>query len=399
MKIGNLKAALMVLEFAIGCGAFAQTDTISFATKESADRASWLLREKGIRVFMNEVWRHGVDAPGIHSKYWLDQFTRDNLKLAQLEKAYRDFGYEVAVQIEKLAFEIYENPDRGQEKERLDWLLRFSKWIMKPGRFENFRIGMRVEDAATMPLHRMAFSLDVSTDVIESYVSKFTTARECAIIRANILFEESNGVLDVRGLAKNVVEGKDDGFEAVWISQARDAYKHFGNHMPEYTLDPEILMNEEIKYSFFADDNTCLWGQNCIPNRWNRKCHKAVCVFTWPVRYLNLLTNILTFRKDVGEFPDVDVPPGEDARHAYESCCFKKYNWEHKLTTADAKSVAAAYLDYKNNTYMDSSTFYSSRTKGNKGVSLDQYETWQSTKIRRVKNQQWLEKQGKDDIK
>ena len=83
MKIGNLKAALMVLEFAIGCGAFAQTDTISFATKESADRASWLLREKGIRVFMNEVWRHGVDAPGIHSKYWLDQFTRDNLKLAQ----------------------------------------------------------------------------------------------------------------------------------------------------------------------------------------------------------------------------------------------------------------------------------------------------------------------------
>ena len=44
--------------------------------------------------------------------------------------------------------------------------------------------------------------------------------------------------------------------------------------------------------------------------------------------------------------------------------------YPHKVTTADAKSVAAAYLDYKNNTYMDSSTFYSSRTKGNKDVSL-----------------------------
>ena len=159
MKFGNLKAAFMVLEFAFGCGAFAQIDPpISFATTESTERASCLLRDKGIRVFMNEIWLQGVAAPGIHSKYWLDQFTRDRPNMAQLEKAYRDFGYEVAVQIEKLAFEIYDNPDRGQEKERLDWMLRFSKWMMRPGRFENFRIGMRVEDAATMPLHRMVFS-------------------------------------------------------------------------------------------------------------------------------------------------------------------------------------------------------------------------------------------------
>lgn len=400
MKLTNPKHAFALVVIAIATCAFAQSNVpISFATKESTELALRLLHDKGIRSFMDEAWRQGVDAPGIHSKYWLDQFTKGNHDLSRLERAYRDFGYEVAVQIEDMAFDIYANPDGGHERERLNWLLRFSKWVMKPGKFENFRIGMRVEDAATMPLHRMVFSLDFPTDEIESYAHKFTSAKECAAIRASIAYEESNGALDMRGLAAKAEDGKDDGFEALWIPLAREAYRHFGNQMPEYTLDPEILMNEEIKYSFFADDNTCLWGRNCIPNRWDRKCHKAVCVFTWPVRYLNQLTNILTFRKDIGEFPDVDVPPGEDARHAYESFYFKKYNWEHKLTTADAKSVAAAYLDYKNNTYMDSSTFYSSRTKGNKDVSLDQYETWQSTKIRRAKNQQWLEKQGKEGMK
>ncbi len=49
MKFVNLKAAFIVLELAIGCGAFAQIDPpISFATKESTERASCLLREKGI---------------------------------------------------------------------------------------------------------------------------------------------------------------------------------------------------------------------------------------------------------------------------------------------------------------------------------------------------------------
>ena len=126
---------------------------------------------------MDKVWNQQVAAPGIHSKYWVDQIARSDPGQESLERAYRDFGYEVAVQVEDMAFEIYENPDKNHERERLDWLLRFSKWFMKPGKFENFRIGMRVEDAATMPLHRMVFSLEIPPDEIESYAKKFTLAK------------------------------------------------------------------------------------------------------------------------------------------------------------------------------------------------------------------------------
>ena len=216
---------------------------------------------------MDEVWEQGVAAPGIHSKFWLDQFTRGKPELARLERAYRDFGYEVALQVEDLAFEIYEKPDKALEPKRLDWLLRLSKWMMKPGKFENFRIGMRIEDAATMPLHRVIFNFDIPTDIIDSYFLRFTTARESATFRANILYEESDGVLDVRNLAKKVEDEEDDGFEAKWLALHRKAFKYFGDFSPEYTLDPELVRDEQIKYSFFTDDSDFLCSRYPSPSR------------------------------------------------------------------------------------------------------------------------------------
>ena len=183
-----LKIVMLTLAFAFALSAFAQAaEPISFATPERVDAATRLLHGKGLHSFMDEVWRQGVAAPGIHSKYWLDQFTRGKPELARLEKAYRDFGYEVAVQVEDMAFNIYEHQDKALEPKRLDWLLRFSKWLMKAGKFENFRIGMRVEDAATMPLHRIVFNLDIPVDEIDGYFARFTTTRESAVLRAGIL--------------------------------------------------------------------------------------------------------------------------------------------------------------------------------------------------------------------
>ncbi len=396
MKTIGESLLLVLFLCSLAIGAFAQeVEPISFSTSESTVVAMRRLHDKGIRVFMDEVWKQGVAAPGIHSKYWLDQFTVGKPELARLEKAYRDFGHEVAIQVEDLAFEIYEKPDKALEPKRLDWLLRFSKWLMKPGRFENFRIGMRVEDAATMPLHRIIFNLDIPTDVIDSFFLRFTTTRESATIRANILYEESGGVLDVRNLVKKAEDDKDDGFEAKWLALHRKAFKYFGDFSPEYTLDPELVRDEQIKYSFFTDDSDFLCSRDCIPERWDFKCHKAVCVYRTTTRDLKPLLNLMTFRKEIGAFPTVDVPSGMNEMQVYENYYFKNYNWDQKLTNAEAMSVASYFLKYKNNTYMDSSTFYSYTTRNVKKVSLSQFETWHTTKVRRKRNRQWLEKNGK----
>lgn len=396
MKTIGESLLLVLFLCSLAIGAFAQeVEPISFATMESTVAATRRLHDEGIRVFMDEVWKQGVAAPGIHSKYWLDQFTGGKPELARLEKAYRDFGHEVAIQVEDLAFEIYEKPDKALEPKRLDWLLRFSKWLMKPGRFENFRIGMRIEDAATMPLHRVIFNFDIPTDIIDSYFLRFTTARESATFRANILYEESDGVLDVRNLAKKVEDEEDDGFEAKWLALHRKAFKYFGDFSPEYTLDPELVRDEQIKYSFFTDDSDFLCSRDCIHERWDFKCHKAVCIYRTTASYLMQLANVLTFRKEIGGFPEVDIQSGKDAYKEYEDFYFKKFNWEEKLSSVSARSVAALYLDYKSNQYKDASTYFSQRTKQDKTITLEQFETWHTTKARRARNKQWLEKNGK----
>lgn len=373
----------------------ADTNKIAFATVKGTERATAMLREKGLRSFMDEVWKQGVAAPGIHSKYWLDQFTRGKPKLHAIEKAYRDFGYEVAVQVEDLAFEIYEKPEKASEADRLDWLLKFSKWMLKPRRFENYRIGMRVEDAATMPLLRISFNVEIPIKDVELASARFLSVKENAIMRANILFEESDGVFDVRDLASKVKPGEDDGFEARWRTQFRRAYRYFGNRILDYTLDAEVLLEEEIENSFFMDDGNELGGRCCIAERWDDKLHRNVCIFGDRSYMMSTISGILTFRKDIGCFPEVKYATGTNGRDAYVQYYFKTFNWEKRLTKAPADTVGWLFWQYKTNTFMDKQTRYAYETRNSKRTSVDAFESWSSTKERRARNQQWLKKHRK----
>ena len=378
----------------VGMTVFAHDDErISFATVQSTERARAMLHEKGLRGFMDKVWAQGVAAPGIHSKYWLDQFTRGKPDLYAIEKAYRDFGYEIAVLIENLAFEIYEKPDKSLETDRLDWLLRFSKWMLKPGRFENYRIGMRTEGAALMPLLRTIFNLDVSIEKIERYMARFSTTMENAVLRAAFLYEESGGVFDVRDLALRAKPGEDDGFEAEWIKHVRRAYRHFGDQLLCYTTDPEILRDEKIEYSFFMDDNHEIGGWNSIPGRWDEKYHSLSGVFGGYAYAVRAFYGVITFRKDIGEFPDVEVPPGQDGSRLYGKYYREKYK---ELTKASTMTVGCLYWEHKNNMFMDSSTDSSYRSRNNKILTLEKFESRPSTKRRRARNQQWLKKNRKN---
>jgi len=373
------------------------SEQISFSTARGTELATAMLHEKGLHAFMNEAWKQGVAAPGIHSKYWLDQFTRGKPELYAIEKAYRDFGYEIAVQVEDLAFKIYEKPDKNLEYKRLDWWLRFSKWMLRAGRFENLRIGIRAEDAATMSLLRAIFNFDVPVDKIENCFARFTSTKESATLRANILFEESDGNLDVRNLAKKAKDGSDDGFEAKWIEGNKQAYRHFGGRLLNYSIDQEILLDEEVKYSFFADDDRELGGRDNIPERWDDKCHKEVCVFGGQASYLRELHKPLVFRREVGSFPEVPVPEGKDSVGVYENYYSAKYNSEPRMTTVEAKGVASFYVQFKNNTYMDYATYQSSRTKASKRIPKEKYERRSTTRERRALNQQWLKKNRKSE--
>ena len=105
---------------------------------------------------------------------------------------------------------------------------------------------------------------------------------------------------------------------------------------------------------------------------------------------------MLIFRKDIGEFPDVVVQEGKNVVDVYEKFYFKKFNWDQRLTSVDATGVAFLYLQFKRNEYMDHLTRLSHKTRNNPKVTLEKFESRQSTKRRRARNQQWLKKNRKN---
>ena len=334
---------------------------IGFDTVAETDSARQALSQMGIAKFMEEVWKQGVVAPGIHSKYWVDQFAENDPALKTTELAHRDFGREVAKQLNELAAEIHLKPDRKLESERLDWLLKFAKWIRTPGKFENYRIAIRAENIATIPLLRVIVDLDVAEKDIESTFNRFFCFRDSAIMRAAIIFEESGGTLDLRSLAKKATS-PEDGFEKEWIQFHKEAYQHFDNRLLRYSRDSALLKGEKVRYTFPLDDDIVVRYDT---DYWDAKLHKLICVFSAQPMHLESMKKVFAFRKLTGEFPDVEVPPGADMGQTYENYYNKKFKscWtEHKVWPGYA---AIYYTHVKKNSYADEGTlkFVASRKK------------------------------------
>ena len=325
---------------------------ISFESPNTIIQAREHLKTVGVKNFMEDIWAQDVTAPGIHSKYWVDQFAENDPALKTIELAYRDFGRELATQIDSIAVDIYTHPEPNSESARLDWLLKFAQWIRTPGKFENYRIAIRAENIATMPLLRVIVNLDVAEKDVESAFNRFFGFRESAIIRAEIIFEESGGTLDLRGLAKKAT-APEDGFEKIWTQFHREACQHFDNKFLRYSRDSALLKGEKVKYTFPLDDDMVVRYDT---DYWDAKLHKLICVFSSQPMYLESLRKVFAFRKLTGEFPDVEVPPGADMRQTYENYYNQKFKscWtEHKVWPGYA---AIYYTQSKQNEYVDEQT-------------------------------------------
>lgn len=325
---------------------------ISFESPNTIIQAREHLKTVGVKNFMEDIWAQDVTAPGIHSKYWVDQFAENDPALKTIELAYRDFGRELATQIDSIAVDIYTHPEPNSESARLDWLLNFANWVRKPGKFENYRIASRVEEAATIPLLRMIVNLDVPNEDIEQAFKRFWSVRDSAAMRAEILYEESGGSLDLRSLAKTV-KNMDDGFENKWIEFHRKAFVHFKKKNFHYSQDGLALRSEPIEYTFPLDDYDPFHLDSL---GWDLKLHKQVCVFRSEARNLRSLKEVFRFREIVGMFPDVIIQHGESPRQSYETWYNIKFRqcWkEHKVYPGGAASY---YLAAKENTYVDEQT-------------------------------------------
>lgn len=343
---------ILIIMTIMSVGVAGELQRISFVTSRDIEHARQMLKSKGIKHFVEAAWTEGVAAPGISSKYKVDR--EKNAGVVALETARREFGRELARQVDMLAADIYRHPDESEVCERLDWMLRFVGWIGAPRCFENYRIALRTEEAATMDLLRAVMDFSVPDKKIEELISRFTTLSKSAPIRARILYEESEGEIDIRDLARRASE-KEDGFEAEWRNCRVRALRHFDGVRHEYSRASELLKKEDARYAFFMDDSPGAPYRDST--HWDCKIHKRICVFRAQAEFLTPIVNVFRFRKLIRKFPDVKVPAGEPEYDAYQNWYDREYDWVFRQHRICPSTVAAYYLMFKHNSYTDAQTW------------------------------------------
>lgn len=364
---------------------------ISFESPNTTIQAREHLKTVGVKNFMEDIWAQDVTAPGIHSKYWVDQFAENDPALKTIELAYRDFGYEIALQLDRMAVDIHNNTNDLDNAKILDWLLSFKEWILSPGGYENFRIAARAENAATMPLLRLIMNLSIPNEDIEHFFERFIDETQSARLRANILHEESRGLFDLRGNI-DLLADHERLLANWWVPRAKETAERYGHRVLRYMYDFDMLNKDAIRYNFFCPDDDRLFPRN-LSNNWDNKEHKLICVFSIKADRLDSLRQVFAFRKAAGKFPDVAVPNGMHPRHAYED--FYDAAFPKGKKAGLMPSVAGAfYLKNKSNSFIDTAT--AETIEDIKRRAISKYEPSEDANIRRIiearrkQNEAWM---------
>lgn len=372
------------------CG---QEKKLGFDDERITRHTTEVLKAQGMMVFMDNICEQGVSVPKIHSRYWIDEHLAQDVRRKGIEDAYRDFGYELLLQADEYAIGAYEHPDPKKEMERLEWSLKVAKWLRGKDGYENHRLGLRFENIATMFLLRLIVDMQTDERQLEKVISEFISLEESARTRAEILFEESDGVLDVRNMVKGGDPRYGPDFEPAWISYHRKVYKRY-NMLVEYKMDYELLKGEPAKIKFFADDDD--FYPHCSRYNWDQKEHKRVCVFGVSAMFLRPILGVFRFRKEMGDLPR--MPGDKIDREAYRKFYLEKYpKWYKGMPDrAGAGMYVAAALG---NTYCDPETErlieYRKELAAGRDLSLSQRAREINQRNRDERNKKWLEEHGR----
>ena len=287
-----------------------------FADVPSVEAARLHLQAVGVETFVAEAQKSRISPPRMHSRYWVDTMPAEATEERKLEEAYRDFGLELAKQLGDRAISFFDNPDRTAETNRLSWLLAVDEWLLAPGGYANYNMARRLEGIAGVVLARVITDFSVPNDEIEKYFSLFQSEERKAVLRADILFEESRGAMDVREAARRFSNKGD--FEAQWAAHLRGAYRHFDSmdYLFNYRQFHDRIDLEKPEYSFFCEDER-LPHVRTVVNTWDHKEHYTTCVHGGGLINLNPLRSLYLFRKVLGKFPD--IPDSGDAYRDYHA--------------------------------------------------------------------------------
>lgn len=206
-----------------------------------------------------------------------------------------------------------------------------------------------------MSLVRIVADMNVPDADIDGLFSRFLEVRESAMIRADFLYEESQGAFDVRSCAKD--ESNDGCFENAWLparNRALDKAEAKGIRFTASRREKLKSLNGDV--AFFIDDALQVPGG--IASNWDCQLFKRIGVYRVQARNLESIRKFHRFRKTMGGLPDLKLEFWEDPEESYREHYRKEWRRKGKDERLSflASYASQYYCLVKNNSYMDDET-------------------------------------------
>ena len=258
-----------------------------------------VLADKGAYLFVTDEMTPRR-APHIHSQCWVDWLPDDEVERKAYEQEKRDFGLDMAVQLEKLGARRIEMDDVAGLRTGAEQLVAIAEWAKTSPGYGNYILKHQAEELAMVLMAKMAVNEKCSIREVRELLDRIDTHEKSAYLQVSVLNEESPHAY-ARPTATSGSEIQ-SALGRQWRDHVREAREHFKARLPKgRRVHFEDVRDEAREYAFYIPDRNL--GDASISRYWNLKDHEEVCVYGMYSQKREKIGWILKYRETIGAIP------------------------------------------------------------------------------------------------
>lgn len=297
------------------------------------------LRKGGLSELLSVAQQHQWKAPRMPSK-WSVEHRPGTDKQGKLDRASREFGLKLAVQLDAVAPVFQDLPPGDELNRKADLLCDLSDWCASTPGYGNLLIAQRSLDLAAVGLARLAAFLDFPIAECEKLAARMSPSWMSVEARARTLNGEA-------GTNLFVVGGTQAEMEKTWGSGGflmREKRSHVsrsqGNGPGRGFIETPAL---KANLDFFERDEPSEVPLTLVRS-WDAKRYERI-VNGLELQNANKALALLKFRSVIGSFPEkVEFSEEQMRRRDEERATYAKMGIKVSSMYDGMQSGAAAFL-------------------------------------------------------
>ena len=291
---------------------------------------------EGPAALAEYIHANSVEAPAIHSQWYVDRIAATNLAAAKVAQADREFGRAVAKTLEDYAPRLRRKADWAVLETETEDLLGLADWLGESVGYGNSFLVMRLHDLATVPIAYLVTDMSFPEEKVEGMIARLVGWPEdaCSNVPAmnlesgSKLFHVNPHIGSTVGILHPLERGKVQmrkiwPIERVWNIKYNEIRKWKNRTGWEGDLWPlprgrdlREAVPDELAY-FVVDDGPEHQPRTTL-NLWDCTCHWALHI-TPNGHNISNVRETLLFRQIIGGFPVEPPIPWESLREHYKT--------------------------------------------------------------------------------